>query len=843
MLQHGCNLMTLSRSTSLLFRKNLLFLLLPKIYYRSSSTFKEVSKIIWKKKCAKFSSRNWRSNTKPELDQCFNLNHHHCSYHFRELSAGGILLFSVRHMASSSSDRTERKANRLASEKSPYLLQHAYNPVDWYPWGEEAFRKAREENKPIFLSVGYSTCHWCHVMERESFENEEIGRLLSEKFVPIKVDREERPDVDKVYMTFVQATTGSGGWPMSVWLTPDLRPIVGGTYFPPDDRYYNQRGFKSVLKIISEQWQQKQSEIENQGTKILDALTRGTHASDKGQTEDLPGSNQVVECFQGFSDRFDKDLGGFGTAPKFPQPVNFNFLLRYFSQDPSGEDNVSALHMCLHTLTNMANGGLHDHISQGFHRYSTDQAWHVPHFEKMLYDQAQLAVSYIDAYQITKDNFYADVARDIFTYVERDLSHPDGGFYSAEDADSFPSEISTEKKEGAFCVWEFQELQQLLVEKVTSTSAVSMFEVFSHYYGVKEAGNVDPMQDPHEELKKKNVLIVKSSVEEITEKFGLSAEEVSACLAKCRQILFEVRQTRPKPHLDDKMVTAWNGLMISGFARGGQVLADRSLCERAVKAAEFLRRHMMDEASGRLLRSAYTSPSKQVTQIPCPINGFVDDYAYLIRGLLDLYECCHDDSYLAWAERLQTKQNELFWDEEDGAFFSSHAGDSSVVLRMKEDQDGAEPSPNSVSCMNLLRLSYMLDRPEWSAMAERIIRVFANRIRRVPEAVPELMTGLMFSLATPKQIVVVGDKNSEDTKELLSVVHKNFLPNKVLIVTDGDENGFIQKKSKAISNFRKLDGAATAFVCENFTCSLPVNSAQALEKLLGPHTNQQSLNS
>lgn len=743
-----------------------------------------------------------------------------------------ITLISHRHMASSSADPPEKRANRLASEKSPYLLQHAYNPVDWYPWGEEAFKKAREENKPIFLSVGYSTCHWCHVMERESFENKEIGQLLSEKFVPIKVDREERPDVDKVYMTFVQATTGSGGWPMSVWLTPDLRPIVGGTYFPPEDRYYSQRGFKSILKIISEQWQEKQSEIETQGTKILDALTRGTHASDKGQTSAFPRAEKVTECFQGFRDKFDKDLGGFGTAPKFPQPVNFNFLLRFFSQDPSGEDNVNALHMSLHTLTKMANGGIHDHISQGFHRYSTDQAWHVPHFEKMLYDQAQLAVSYVDAYQITKDQFFADVARDIFTYVERDLSHPDGGFYSAEDADSLPEANSSEKKEGAFCVWEHQELQQLLAEKASPTSSISQFDVFSHYYGVEESGNVDPLQDPHEELKKKNVLKVTSSVDETKELFGLSEEEVTSCLARCRQILFETRQKRPRPHLDDKMITAWNGLMISGFARGGQVMSDSGLTERAKKASEFLRHHMMDEVSGCLLRSAYTSHSKEVTQISSPIHGFVDDYAYLIRGLLDLYEACHDESQLAWAEQLQLKQNEIFWDEEDGAFFSSPAGDSSVVLRIKEDQDGAEPSPNSVSCMNLLRLSSMLDRPEWSQMAQRIIKVFAGRIERVPEAVPELVSALMFFQATPKQIVIVGEKNSADTKELVNAVNKNFIPNKVLIVTNEDQSSFIHQKVTSISTLKKLDNKATAHVCQNFTCSLPVNTVEALEKSL-----------
>ncbi|BFZ02902.1 hypothetical protein BsWGS_05940 [Bradybaena similaris] len=733
-------------------------------------------------------------------------------------------------MSSSSASRPQF-TNRLAQEKSPYLLQHAHNPVDWYPWGEEAFRKAREENKPIFLSVGYSTCHWCHVMEHESFENVEIGQLLNDNFVSIKVDREERPDVDKVYMTFVQATNGSGGWPMSVWLTPDLKPFVGGTYFPPDDRYYNRPGFKSVLRIISQKWTENKAEIENQSTQILDALMRGVHATDEGSAG-VPSVQASDKGYEMLKKSFDKEFGGFGSAPKFPQPVNFNFLFRYFHRDQRSESGANALHMSLYTLTKMAHGGIHDHISQGFHRYSTDRMWHVPHFEKMLYDQGQLASSYIDAYQISHDDLYAETAQDIFTYVNRDLSHPEGGFYSAEDADSLPTSTAEHKKEGAFCVWEFDELRQHLSDSVTGKSGVTLSDIFCHYYNVKENGNVDPLQDPHDELKKKNVLLITSNVEETASQFEMSAEEVKKCLEKSRQILYDIRQKRPRPHLDSKMVAAWNGLMISGFARGGRVLNDPTLTDRAVKAALFLKQYMYKPGSGSLLRSCYTSDTKTVSQIDPPIQGFVDDYAYVIRGLLDLYESCFDDQWIAWAEQLQMKQNQIFWDEDGGGFFSSQRDNSTIVLQMKEDQDGAEPSPNSVSALNLLRLSTILDIPHWREMAERIFKVFAKRIEKSPVAVPELVSAVMLYHSSPKKIIIVGDQISEDTKGLIKTVHKYYLPHKVVLVSDGSSDSFLKERVKILSSLVAIDGKATAYVCENFTCSLPVNSCDELEKLL-----------
>ncbi|XP_070186193.1 spermatogenesis-associated protein 20-like isoform X2 [Littorina saxatilis] len=734
-------------------------------------------------------------------------------------------------MASSSDSGSSAQQNRLALEKSPYLLQHASNPVHWYPWGDEAMQKAKADDKPIFLSVGYSTCHWCHVMERESFENTEIGDVLNKYFISIKVDREERPDVDRVYMTYVQASTGSGGWPMSVFLTPDLKPIFGGTYFPPDDRYYSRPGFKSLLMLIAQKWKTNRSEIEEQGTAILDALMRGTHVTDHGDTE-MPTTEVLSKLYEMFEGTYDEEYGGFGKAPKFPQPVNFNVLFRFYNMKKDTEEGKTALNMCLNTLRMMAKGGIHDHIAQGFHRYSTDQVWHVPHFEKMLYDQGQLAVTYLDAYQITKEKIFAEMARDIFEYVNRDLSHPEGGFYSAEDADSLPTPQSKEKKEGAFCVWTWEELHSLLADKVPGQDSLTLADVFCHHCGCRKEGNVDPMQDPHEELKHQNVLMVKGSVEETAAKFDLEEEVVNDTLQKCRQILFEKRQQRPKPHLDNKMVSSWNGLMISGMARGGQVLGDPELTKRAVKAAEFLQTHLYDADTNTLLRSCYTAEDGGVAQISKPIGGFVDDYAFVVRGLLDLYEASLDPRWLEWCQKLQAKQDELFWDEEGGGYFSTADGDSSIVLRMKEDQDGAEPSPNSVSCMNLLRLSSFLDHPERSSRAERILHVFAKRLTTIPVAVPELVCALTFHLQTPKQIIIVGPQDADDTKAMLRAVHDCFIPNKILIWADGSKQGFLYEKLDLLKSLNMVEEKATAYVCENYRCAAPTTSLQQFQQQL-----------
>ncbi|XP_051530208.1 spermatogenesis-associated protein 20-like isoform X2 [Myxocyprinus asiaticus] len=728
--------------------------------------------------------------------------------------------------------KTPKHTNRLIKEKSSYLLQHAHNPVDWYPWGQEAFNKAKSEDKPIFLSVGYSTCHWCHVMERESFEDEEIGQILSKNFVCVKVDREERPDVDKVYMTFVQATSGGGGWPMSVWLTPDLRPFVGGTYFPPRDSA-RRPGLKTVLLRIIEQWQSNRGTLESSGERVLEALRKGTAISaSPGETPPF-GPDVANRCFQQLAHSYEEEYGGFREAPKFPSPVNLMFLLSYWAVNRATSEGAEALEMVLHTLRMMALGGIHDHVAQGFHRYSTDSSWHVPHFEKMLYDQGQLAVAYIAAYQVSGEHLFADVARDVLLYVSRDLNDKSGGFYSAEDADSFPTAESTEKREGAFCVWTAGEIRELLPDIVQGTTgSATQADIFMHHYGVKEQGNVDPAQDPHEELQGQNVLIVRYSVELTAAHFGISVDRLSELLADARAKLAEVRRARPPPHLDTKMLASWNGLMLSGFARVGAVLGDKALLERAEQAACFLQEHLWEEEGQRILHSCYRGNNMEVEQVASPIAGFLDDYAFVVCGLLDLFEATQRVRWLQWAEELQQRQDQLFWDSQGSGYFCSDPSDPTLLLALKQDQDGAEPSANSVSAMNLLRLSHLTGRQDWIQRSQQLLAAFSDRLVKVPIALPEMVRSVMAQHYTLKQIVICGQPDAEDTASLISCVNSLFLPHKVLMLADGNTEGFLYQRLSILSTLVPQDGKATAYVCENFTCALPITCPQELRRLL-----------
>ncbi|KAG7506314.1 spermatogenesis-associated protein 20 isoform X1 [Solea senegalensis] len=729
------------------------------------------------------------------------------------------------------SSTPHKHTNRLANERSPYLLQHAHNPVDWYPWGQDAFNKAKNEDKPIFLSVGYSTCHWCHVMERESFEDEEIGKILSDNFVCVKVDREERPDVDKVYMTFVQATHGGGGWPMSVWLTPELKPFIGGTYFSPRD-HRGRPGLKTVLNRITEQWQNNRPALESSGEKILEALKKGTAvAANPG--ESLPLAPDVANhCFQQLVQSYEEEYGGFKVAPKFPTPVNLMFLMSYWSVNRSTSEGVEALQMALHTLRMMALGGIHDHVAQGFHRYSTDSSWHVPHFEKMLYDQAQLAVAYITASQVSGEPLFADVAKDILLYVSRDLSHESGGFYSAEDADSVPASGGPNKREGAFCVWTASEVRELLPDVVEgATAAATQADIVMHHYGVKELGNVAPEQDPHGELQGQNVLIVRYSVELTAARFGIGVEKVNEVLASARAKLAEVRESRPRPHLDTKMLASWNGLMLSAYARVGAVLGDNSLLERAVQAGNFLKEHLWDAERETVLRSCYRGDQMEVQQISPPISGFLDDYAFIISGLLDLYEATLQSEWLQWAEELQLRQDALFWDQQGGGYFCSDPSDGTVLLQLKEDQDGAEPSANSVSASNLLRLSHYTGREEWLQKSQRLLTAFSERLTKIPIALPEMVRSLMAQHYTLKQIVICGRRDASDTASLLAAVNSLFLPHKVLMLNDSSD-GFLSRRLPALSSMSQQSGVAAAYVCQDFSCSLPVTDPEDLRRLL-----------
>jgi uncharacterized protein YyaL (SSP411 family) len=704
--------------------------------------------------------------------------------------------------------------NRLAQEKSPYLLQHADNPVDWYPWGDEAFAKARQENKPIFLSIGYSTCHWCHVMAHESFESADVAEVMNREFVNIKVDREERPDVDRVYMTFVQATTGGGGWPMSVWLTPDLKPFVGGTYFPPEDRY-GQPGFTKVLERIAAAWKQGHEKISEQGTNIVAALEQAA-AGPAAEAAKL-GEQTLKAAYQQIARSYDAHEGGFGVAPKFPRPVTLNFLARMYARAPKSDSGKHALEMNLFTLRKMAAGGMHDHLGGGFHRYSVDSYWHVPHFEKMLYDQAQLAVAYLEAFQITRDPLFEDVARDTLDYVRRDMTAKEGGFFSAEDADSeVPGSPERKKSEGAFYIWSKEEIDAVLA---------SSAELFNFHYGVKAGGNVSPGADPHAEFTGKNILIELQTMAETAKHFKKEEKELRESLAKGREKLLTLRAERPRPHLDDKIITAWNGLMISAFARGAQILNDPAYLEGATRAASFIRNQLYDETRKVLVRNYREGPSA--------VEGFADDYAFVIHGLLDLYEASFDIGWLKFAIELQETQDRLFFDEERGGYFSGTGKDASILLRMKEDNDSAEPAASSVAALNLLRLAQIRNDASFFERGQKTLEAFAPQITHFASAMPQMLVALDLTLSSPRQIVIAGKPNALETRALVSEVQRHFVPNKILLLADAsDGQKYLEEKLEALRGMKPVGGKPAAYVCENFTCKAPVTDPQALAKLL-----------
>jgi uncharacterized protein YyaL (SSP411 family) len=776
--------------------------------------------------------------------------------------------------------------NSLAREKSPYLLQHADNPVDWFPWGEAAFAKARAEQKPIFLSIGYSTCHWCHVMAHESFEDAGLAALLNKNFVSIKVDREERPDVDRVYMTYVQALTGHGGWPLSAWLTPDLKPFYGGTYFPPEDRY-GRPGFGSVLRALARGWAEEREKLVAEGARAVETLRKkadraspaagerslgaaadSTPSAGSGQAGSLQAhstgfrlrhgyggqAGQAGDAFEGafryLEESFDEQHGGFGGAPKFPRGSVLNFLFRCAAlQGADSDAGRAAVRMAAATLQAMARGGLHDHVGGGYHRYSVDARWLVPHFEKMLYDQAQIAVNFIEAYQATGDPRHAWAARDIFDYVLRDLAHPAGGFFSAEDADSAMHAGGTEHAEGAFYLWSADELRAVLGGD---------FKLAAEHFGVGEEGNVPPGDDPHGEFSGKNILAQRQPLAATARALGLTPEEANEKLIAVLARLRDARASRPRPHLDDKILTAWNGLMISALARGAQVFnslrhsepggesqpsiaseiprAARNdnweeyaeiLLTAAVRVAEFVHRELFDEKSGVIFRA--WREGRGAT------GGFAEDYAFLVQGLLDLYEASFDVRWLQWAEPLQEKMDELFFDTERGGYFNSRADDVNLVLRLREDYDGAEPAPSSVAALNLLRLAAMLHREDFRGRGLRTIEAFRAQWLGAPYALPQMLCALQPALQPPPQVVLAGDPRAADFRALAAVLHERPGPRRVLLCAGHGDAGqaWLAARVPELAAMRPADGRARAYVCENFTCRQPVNDAAALRALLG----------
>ena len=696
--------------------------------------------------------------------------------------------------AKAESSGEAKHTNRLIDATSPYLLQHANNPVDWYEWGGEALAKAKELDKPIFLSVGYSACHWCHVMAHESFENEEIAKVMNEHFVNIKVDREERPDIDEIYMNSVQLMTGQGGWPMSVFLTPDLKPFFGGTYFPPEDRF-GRPGFKRVATQIAQAWQAHRKELEQQGEKLADAI-KSMGAVESGGAVDRDLINAAVEAFES---RFDPREGGFGEAPKFPPSMGLDLLMRQYKH--TGQSRV--LEMVELTLQKMAGGGMYDQLGGGFHRYSTDADWLVPHFEKMLYDNSLLVPVYLDAYQITGNADYSRIASETLDWVLRDMRHSEGGFYSTLDADS-------EGEEGKFYVWTLEEIEQFLDERDA--------ELFSSYYDVTASGNWEGHNIPN----------VERPAEVVARLNDVSEQALFESLNKSKQTLLALRNKRVWPGLDDKILTAWNGLMITAMARGYAVLDDDRYLQAAQSAASFVLQNMQED--GRLLRTYREGRAH--------LAAYLDDYAFFVAALIDLFEVTGNYEYLSEARRLTDVAIAHYLDRDGesgaGSGFFFVAGDhEELIARTKNPYDNAIPSGNSVMAFNLLRLGKIFDDENYHAIAGGTLAAFATLSERAPMGFGRLLAAMDLYLEGGREIVIAGAAGSPDRNALLQTVWETYLPNK--LVAPFDPNGGNVDTLASLPLFtgkRALGGKATAFVCRNFACELPVNDPGKLAEQL-----------
>ena len=702
-----------------------------------------------------------------------------------------------------------KQANGLIYEKSPYLLQHAFNPVHWLPWSDEAFGRAEQENKPIFLSIGYSTCHWCHVMAHESFEDEKVAAFLNENYIAIKVDREERPDIDQLYMAATQEISGNGGWPMSVFLLSDRRPFYAGTYFPPESGY-GRPGFLDLLQQIHVIWQEDRSKLTGNAEVVTNRLRTIALAT---KTEKPLSDELLHRCFQQAAQNFDREFGGFGSAPKFPRPAIFDLLLRY----DAWHRNDQAREMVLVSLKKMAQGGMYDQLGGGFHRYSVDGQWRVPHFEKMLYDQGQLAGLYFDAYQVSRDPFYLQIGTEILDYVLRDMTDSQGGFYSAEDADSVDEYDRNRHGEGLFYLWQQAEIINFL--------GVEHGEIFNFFYGVQADGNA--LADPMAEFHGKNILYIARSLAATAQKFGKKEQEIHKILANAKQTLFVGREKRPRPHLDDKIITAWNGLMISAMAKGFRGTGDNRYLHGATRSAVFLEKNLFNKDTKALFR--------RYREGEAHFQGQLEDYAFLVQGLLDLYEAGFDSHWLELAVELTTRQIELFSDEPQGAFFDSPATAKDILVRMRNDYDGAEPAGNSVAAMNLLRLAQITENKEWYKKAETIFSFFAGGLQAQPFGRPTMAAAYDLYRQQPRQIIITGSPEAADTRQLINLINTFYLPTTIILLADnGPGQLYLEQYMPFIKNMSAVEGKATAYVCENFTCKKPVNSAQELALLIAP---------
>ncbi len=671
------------------------------------------------------------------------------------------------------------------NQKSPYLLQHAENPVDWYPWGEEAFNKARKEDKPIFLSIGYSSCHWCHTMREESFSSPQVAELMNDMFISIKVDREERPDIDKIYMAICQMMTGSGGWPLTIIMTPDKKPFFAGTYFPKKTRF-GRIGLIELITRIKNLWDSQRNELLNSANKITLNL--------KNLDQESPGEkfdeHSLRKAYEMLLKQYDKINGGFGNRPKFPTPHNLIFLLRYWKRT----GDKKALEMVEKTLQAMRKGGIYDHIGFGFHRYSTDSSWLVPHFEKMLYDQALIAIAYIEAYQATKNSEYKKIAQEIFTYVIRDMISPDGGFFSAEDADS-------DGEEGKFYIWSKKELEDVLEKEEHS--------LITSVLNIEELGNY--LEEASSKKTGKNILHLNH----------LPEKKLQDKLERIRLKIFESRENRVHPHKDDKILTDWNGLMIAALAKGAVAFQDEIYLNTAIKAVNFILSNLYTSNNGVLHR--YKDGSSE-------IQGYLTDYSFLIWGLIELYEATFEIIYLKSALELHQKQIERFWDDNIGGFYFTAIDSEELLTRQKEVYDGAIPSGNSIAMLNMLRLSFFTGNIELEEMADILHRVFSEKIKANPMAYTQFLVALDFAIGPSYSLVIGGETNAEDTITMIQAINKTYVPNKVFILRKTEQKlPEIDNYSNFVQFFDDLDGKATAYVCINKTCKPPT---QEVDKML-----------
>jgi uncharacterized protein YyaL (SSP411 family) len=691
---------------------------------------------------------------------------------------------------------SRKTTNRLIRESSPYLLQHSTNPVDWFPWGPEAFERARAEDKPILLSIGYSACHWCHRLREESFENEDIARLINEHFVSIKVDREERPDLDQIYMNAVQMMTGHGGWPMTVFLTPEGVPFYAGTYFPPEDRY-NMPGFPRVLAGVAEAYRARPDEVTETAVSVLAQLKRMGQARESGEAL---GVELLDAAERNIARSYDARHGGFGGAPKFPAAMNLEFLLRQYHRNGRSE----TLEMVENTCRKMALGGMYDQLGGGFHRYSTDARWLVPHFEKMLYDNALLSRLYLHVYQQTKDQFYRRIAEETLDYIVREMTDAGGGFYSTQDADS-------EGHEGKFFVWSVEEVKEILGAEDAA--------LFNAYYDVTEGGNFEG----------KNILHISRSVEEVANELSVEPGRLREVLERGRLTLFEAREQRVKPGRDEKVLTAWNGLMLASFAEACAILERVDYGEIAEKNAEFVLENLRRD--GLLLRTHKDGQSK--------LNGYLEDYAFFADGLLALYQATGRLRWLEEARGLTDKMIEEFWDEEEGGFFYTGRSHEELIVRSKDYFDNATPSGNSAAAEVLLHLSALTGVEDYARKAVALFRLLSDTLKRYSSAFGRLLGALDFHLSTPKEIAVVGQVESEEARALLREVWARYLPNKVVaLAAEGDA-----RAAEVIPLLRDrpaINGCATAYVCEHYTCQQPATSAAELASQLSPAAHRDA---